>query len=275
MYLDSFFSLFQSTTKCLFLLDVLYTQLVVTFCNILIWRGLWNILDTFFYPEDVLTSSIASLVVGLGTVIVLFLFAPLMAIASERLDSHHIAFKLTYEGLIFVIGTCCVLTAWRGGWDLCRDYVIPDPRVGGWVCHVVGVVGLILTQCFSSVALSGIDIDGTYNQGQGLFPTSYLRYYFEDTQIEVSHADIMPWKYFPHYRFLCGRIPCLPVDFQPQGPIKWSFYGFFVWISCSTNSQTAGDLRCYDHITFMSCQCNMHRELLIGDIFLTLSFQTL
>ena len=200
----------------------------MTFCNILIWRGLWNILDTFFYPEDVLTSSIASLVVGLGTVIVLFLFAPLMAIASERLDSHHIAFKLTYEGLIFVIGTCCVLTAWRGGWDLCRDYVIPDPRVGGWVCHVVGVVGLILTQCFSSVALSGIDIDGTYNQGQGLFPTSYLRYYFEDTQIEVSHADIMPWKYFPHYRFFVWGNPPLTCGFSTPRTSKVKL----LWFLC-------------------------------------------
>ena len=183
------FSLQTSSSCCKFFLDALFTQYVIVTLNIIVWRGLWNVMDTFIFPHDKLVSDLASLILGYSTCILLFLMEYPASRASARLDDYHIFYKLAFEGLLTVIGTWSILFLWRGAWNLVKTYVIPDKRIGGLVCHVVGVVGLMLLQGYSNVATNGIDIDGSYEDGKGIYPTEYLRYFFSrDSPYKVSDA---------------------------------------------------------------------------------------
>ena len=67
-------------------------------------------------------------------------------ITSSRLDEYPVIYKVMFEDLVFLAATWANLLLWRGAWDLCVEYVIPDPMVGGWICHWIGTVSLILFQ---------------------------------------------------------------------------------------------------------------------------------
>ena len=98
-----------------------------------------------------------------------------MSLLSARLDNGHRLLKIAYEDVIIVLATWGVLNVWRGEWDLLKEYFLPDQFIGGWVCHWIGTVGLMLLQGFANVGTNGIDIDGSYQNGEAIFPTDFLR----------------------------------------------------------------------------------------------------
>ena len=98
-----------------------------------------------------------------------------MSLLSARLDNSHRLFKIAYEDVIIALATWGVLNVWRAEWDLLKEYFLPDQFVGGWVCHWIGTVGLMLLQGFANVGTNGIDIDGSYQNGEAIFPTDFLR----------------------------------------------------------------------------------------------------
>ena len=67
-------------------------------------------------------------------------------IISTRLDDQPAVWKIVFEDLIMLVATWVNLLLWRGGWDLCVKYFIPDPLICGWICHWLGSVGLIALQ---------------------------------------------------------------------------------------------------------------------------------
>lgn len=55
-----------------FRLDALFFRnLTLIVSTILIWRGIWNVLDKFFYPDNFLMSNFISIIIG---VFLLFVF---------------------------------------------------------------------------------------------------------------------------------------------------------------------------------------------------------
>ncbi len=48
----------------------LFLALLVGSAVIAVWRGIWNLLDLYLYPNDIVLSSIISIIVGLGILIV-------------------------------------------------------------------------------------------------------------------------------------------------------------------------------------------------------------
>ena len=48
----------------------LFLALIVGTAVISVWRGIWNLLDLYLYPSDIVMSSIISIIVGLGILIV-------------------------------------------------------------------------------------------------------------------------------------------------------------------------------------------------------------
>lgn len=169
-----------------FFLDVLFTQFVIVSLNVVVWRGLWNIIATIVFPHKRLLANVYSLILGYFTCIIFFLLEYPTSRASARLDEYHIIFKLVFEGMIIVLNTWSIIFIWLGAWNLVRDYVIPDRRIGGWVCHIVGVAGLMTLQAYSNVATNGIDIDGSYKNGRGIYPTEYIRYFLWGKKTEVK-----------------------------------------------------------------------------------------
>ena len=68
-----------------------------------------------------------------------------LGITSTRLDDYPV-WKILFEDVIMLVATWANLLLWRGGWDLCVKYVIPDPLIGGWICHWLGTIGLMSLQ---------------------------------------------------------------------------------------------------------------------------------
>jgi len=120
-----------------------------------------------------------SLIAGFSvSAVFLFSYWPLSAI-SRRLDRRP-ALKLLFEDAVFLVLTWANLLLWRGSWNLCiRLFLPPDgaggPPLGAWVSHALGTVGLMGLQAFNTVGLHGIERDGSYSGGSGVFAITYLR----------------------------------------------------------------------------------------------------
>ena len=84
-------------------------------------------------------------------------------------------YKIMFEDVVVLAATWANLLLWRGAWDLCLAYVIPDPVVGGWICHWVGTVSLILLQVSHCLALQ---VRGHLMVLQGIF---FVWSWFNDT----------------------------------------------------------------------------------------------
>ena len=182
----------QHSRICAFVCDCLFTQFVIVSSSICIWRSIWNVLDAFIFPARHFRSDVVSLAAGFSvTTAILFSCWPLSA-ASRRLDGRP-ALKLLLEDVIFVVLTWSCLLLWRGSWNLCiRLFLPPDgvagPAVGAWVSHVLGTIGLMTLQAFNTVGLNGIDRDGSYSGGSGIFSISFMR--------EVMPASCLVSLYF-------------------------------------------------------------------------------
>jgi len=107
----------------------------------------------------------------------LFSCWPLSAV-SQLLDRRP-RLKLMFEDFVFLVLTWSCLLLWRGSWNLCIRLFLPPetagPAVGAWVSHALGTIGLMTLQAFNTVGLNGIDRDGSYAGGSGIFAISFLR----------------------------------------------------------------------------------------------------
>ena len=148
--------------------------------NISVWRCIWNILDDCLLPHHPFLSDTYSLVFGYAITFLIFLCQVPTSVISELLGSKSAILKLIFEDVVFFIATWAVLLIWRGAWDLMEKYFLPDKLVGGWVSHWIGTVGLIALQGFRNVGANGLDLDGGYHAGTGIYPTHYLREFFKD-----------------------------------------------------------------------------------------------
>ncbi len=48
----------------------LILALIIGTAVISVWRGIWNLLDLYLYPSDIVISSIISIILGLGILII-------------------------------------------------------------------------------------------------------------------------------------------------------------------------------------------------------------
>ena len=142
-------------------------------------------MDKFLLPRHHVESDIISLILGYGLLGLMFLLQYPTAWVSAQFDACP-KVKIIFEDVIFLIAEWANLLLWRGGWDLCVHYIIPDPLMGSWISHLIGSVGLISLQVFSNVGLNGIERDGIYSNGEGIYPVKYLRVYLEHTFKKVS-----------------------------------------------------------------------------------------
>jgi len=157
-----------------FILDCCFTQFIIVPSSICIWRAIWNILDAFVFPHLHEWSDLVSLTAGFVGISVFFLLQYPTSFVSQRLDKYPWP-KLVFEDVMFLMLTWLNLLLWRGGWNLCENHFLPDPHLGGWVSHCIGTVGLLSMQVFNNVGLHGIVRDGSYSNGEGFYPTQYLR----------------------------------------------------------------------------------------------------
>ncbi|KAK2171378.1 hypothetical protein NP493_1068g02015 [Ridgeia piscesae] len=159
-----------------FALDVCFSQFVIVSGNVCVWRGMWNVVDTFLLPHAPVHSEVASLLLGLAGLGLLFLLQWPTSVLSARLALKSSTYQLLFEDAVFLFATWANVLLWRGGWDMCVRYVRSENAATvEWTTHALGAGALLALQLLNNVTLNGIDKDGSYSGGTGIYPTKFLR----------------------------------------------------------------------------------------------------
>lgn len=163
-----------SDKTILYILDCLFSILVIGTLVVFVWRGGWVILDLFVYPEDFTKSSWVTLILGYILVAVAFLMQPLMKWICENISG---TARLIVADLFLLFTFFATINTWRGIWNLLNIYFLPDNlELSCWITYWVCLVLLILLGCSNSLLVRGVYIDAEEPGGECVvFPCHYLR----------------------------------------------------------------------------------------------------
>lgn len=176
----------NSRETVLYVLDCIFSVAVVGSLVILLWRGLWALLDIYIYPDNHVKSYCISLIVGYALIIVTFaLQAPLRWAAARLHGAPRLLLADTYHLLSFV----ATINLWRAVWGLLDVYLFPDsPKLSNWLSHGVSLILLMLLNCSNSVLVRGVYIDAEEPAGECVvFPCHYLRLFFYRERTKKRH----------------------------------------------------------------------------------------
>ena len=160
-----------------YFLDAVLTVAVIHTLVVFYWRGTWELFDVYLYPNDVIRSGVACLLVGYALQCLLCVVQPLFNILYRQTSSPLRRWLL--EASTFFIANFVGVAHWRGCWLLTDAYVLPDkPEVSCWLTHAVGIATLMVLHCSHSVTLVGCNVEGDTTAAEGCFmPNRYLRYF--------------------------------------------------------------------------------------------------
>ena len=160
------------------LINFLLYEVIISNLSILIWHGLYNILDDYLYPDNVNKSAGICLIAGYA------LYFPLMYFQSyfEELNLKFsfwtfisINFPQFYRNIRHLLSFVSCLFVWRGWWMLFDEYIYiyDEYWINYLLCFVVSYFFLSLIQTASSTngPLSNMeDRNGFFP----LYPHSYI-----------------------------------------------------------------------------------------------------
>ncbi|KAF5285639.1 hypothetical protein FQA39_LY16545 [Lamprigera yunnana] len=162
----------------LYVLDCLFSVLIIGTLVVFVWRGAWILVDIYLFPEDSIWSSWASLVLGYTIVAIAFMIQPIMRWICDRITG--IARLLVTDVFLFFsfLGT---VNVWRGIWNLLNIYFLPENKeLSAWITHWVCLILLILLKCSNSLLVRGVYVDADEPGGKCVvFPIYYLRLIFQ------------------------------------------------------------------------------------------------
>lgn len=175
-------------------------QLVVFY-----WRGAWEVLDTYLYPDDKLMSAIVSYVIACILQLIVCIAQPFLnalyayrppdsRLTLTKQSPFSVLLSVTVrrwflETVMYLLVNFVSVSHWRGIWMLLDLYVFPDqPDLSAGLTHVVGIVGLWLLWVGHSVTLGGCSIDGGSTPEQGcIVGNQYIQWFVE--QRRKAHLD--------------------------------------------------------------------------------------
>ncbi|XP_040165325.1 uncharacterized protein LOC120901439 isoform X1 [Anopheles arabiensis] len=162
----------------LYVLDCMFSVLVIGSLVVFVWRGLWVLLDLKLFPEDHGTSAWASIIIGYGVTGVTFSLQPLMRWTCDRLTGF---WRVVVADLFLFFSFIGTINVWRGIWQALDTYFLPDdPLLSNWITHGAALLLLILLNCSNSVLVRGVYIDAEEPAGQCVvFPVYYIRLFFQ------------------------------------------------------------------------------------------------
>lgn len=158
------------------MLDCLFTVFVNGTMIVLVWRGLWELIDVAIPPEDTLSSGLYTL--GLGYVFGVILYPlqyPIRNVSDKLSESFYI--NLFLEDAYMIAASTVPVFVWRGVWLIADALVLPENKVKSfWLTHAIGFVGLMLLRVSNSVIVRGCVLDGEHEKdSDGIFDISYIR----------------------------------------------------------------------------------------------------
>lgn len=174
----TYFKLSGSKEPGLYILDCMFSVLVIGSLVVFVWRGLWVLLDMELFPEDRALSAWASVLIGYGVTGVTFSLQPLMRWACDRLTG---IWRVIVADLFLFFSFIGTINVWRGVWQLLDFYFLPENRLlSNWITHISSLLLLILLNCSNSVLVRGVYIDAEEPAGQCVvFPVYYIRLFFQ------------------------------------------------------------------------------------------------
>ncbi|CAH1101314.1 unnamed protein product [Psylliodes chrysocephalus] len=184
----TFFKMGERTS--LYVLDCLFSILVVGTLVVFVWRGVWQLIDIFLFPNDEIFSSWSSLVLGYLVVASAFLLQPLMKYLCERLTG---TTRLLIADTFVLYALFGTVNVWRGIWNLLNIYFLPDNlEMSCWITHWVSLIILILCRCSNSLLVRGVYIDAEEPAGKCVvFPCYYLRVIFRKKKLKKLNLATM------------------------------------------------------------------------------------
>ncbi|XP_018564398.1 uncharacterized protein LOC108905848 isoform X2 [Anoplophora glabripennis] len=177
------FRLSMGEKTSLYILDCLFSVLIVGTLVVFVWRGGWALLDIFVFPEDDVLSAWASLILGYASVAIAFILQPVMRYLCERFSGTPRLLIADFFILFALFGT---INVWRGIWNLLNIYFLPEnPELSCWITHWVCLIILILLGCSNSLLVRGVYIDAEEPAGKCVvFPCYYLRIIFQGEKLK-------------------------------------------------------------------------------------------
>ncbi|KAJ1519725.1 hypothetical protein ONE63_004983 [Megalurothrips usitatus] len=168
----------SSSQTWLYILDCLFSVLVVHTLVVFVWRGAWCIFDIYLYPGASDWSAWGSLVIGYCITILAFSLQPCMMSVVQRLEGFWRVLVVDVYHLFSFFGT---VNVWRGVWNLLNVYFLPNnPVASNWISHVLPFLLLVLLNSANSILVRGVYIDAEEEGGQCVeFPIYYLRLFFQ------------------------------------------------------------------------------------------------
>ncbi|XP_030746649.1 uncharacterized protein LOC115875359 isoform X3 [Sitophilus oryzae] len=178
------FKVNPSEKMSLYILDVTFSIVVVTNLGVVVWRGLWLLVDLYLFPEDLLLSSWASLFLGYIMVAIVFALQSPMKKVCDNLSGIP---KLIIADTYLVFAVLSVIVTWRGIWSLINFYFLPeDEELSCWISHWVPMMILMIMGCSNSVLVRGVCIDCEEPDGTCVvFPCNYLKVIFKEEKYET------------------------------------------------------------------------------------------
>ncbi|XP_049301670.1 uncharacterized protein LOC125775166 isoform X3 [Anopheles funestus] len=162
----------------LYVLDCMFSVLVIGSLVVFVWRGLWVLLDLKLFPEDHGTSAWASIIIGYGVTGVTFSLQPLMRFTCDRLTGF---WRVVVADMFLFFSFIGTINVWRGIWQALDTFFLPnEPLLSNWITHGAALLLLILLNCSNSVLVRGVYIDAEEPAGQCVvFPVYYIRLFFQ------------------------------------------------------------------------------------------------
>ncbi|XP_045528230.1 uncharacterized protein LOC123716510 [Pieris brassicae] len=173
----------SSKETALYILDCLFSVTVIGSLVVVVWGGLWGLIDIYLYPDDPVKSCWMSLIVGYSMVFVTFsLQAPMRWVVARLQGAPRLVIADVYHFLSFA----STVNVWRAVWGFLDIYFLPDsPLLSNWSCHVVSLALLILLNCSNSILVRGVYIDAEEPAGECvIFSCHYLRHFFQKERTE-------------------------------------------------------------------------------------------
>ncbi|XP_015374492.1 PREDICTED: uncharacterized protein LOC107169301 isoform X1 [Diuraphis noxia] len=164
----------DGTGSWLYVLDSFFSVCIIGSLVVIIWRGVWSLMDDYLYPDDGNTSAILSLVLGYSVVLLAFALQPAVKKLVNKVNGLK---RILYVDVYLLFSFFGAVNVWRGVWTMLDIHFIPDaPITSYWVSHIACFGFLVLLNSSNSILVRGVYIDAEEDGTQCVdFPCYYVR----------------------------------------------------------------------------------------------------
>ncbi|XP_069114337.1 uncharacterized protein [Argopecten irradians] len=164
-----------------------FTIIVVSLSCLLLWHGVWDAMDIYVLPDDLVLSAYVSLAVSI------FLALPILTgerfvrnfCGNERIN---LIVRTVVEKVYIMTASLLTIAHWRGVWYLQTAWILPNNlSVSASISHLVGIFGLVaLFVSRTANGMSSFDDRDIYGGDPSVFALSYI------SRIRTKEDELSP-----------------------------------------------------------------------------------